>query len=176
MTGRAVNVKKGQFLAPEDMEYVVEKVNRSRPEGNEAPVYICERGSSFGYGRLINDFTGIPIMQKFAPVIFDATHSVQRPGGLGATSTGNRLHAIVLARCAAAADVDGLFCEVHDDPDNALSDGPNSLTIEMFEEVLPEVLAIRRLRQRAEHNRKALNEQELRKLIIAKKETVEKLI
>lgn len=182
-TGRIINIKKGQWCAPHDMKYIVEKITKSRPDHIKTPIYICERGTSFGYNNLVVDFTGISTMRAYAPVIFDATHAVQKPGGAGGKSTGNRAEAMVLARCAAAAEVDGLFCEVHDDPDNALSDGPNSLTIEMFENILPEVLAIRRMRVRAEKHRAEINKlqqtYELKKFataIGAKKEVIESIL
>ena len=129
-TGRWVNIKKGQFMAPEDMEYAIGKT------GNK--VWLTERGTFFGYKRLVVDFAGIPVMKSFgAPVIFDATHSVQFPGGGHGTSTGNRDLALPLARAAIAMGVDGLFFEVHPDPDKALCDGPNSLRLDDFEREAP---------------------------------------
>lgn len=121
-TGKIVNIKKGQFVAPWDMEHACEKVDSGK-------VLITERGTSFGYNRLVVDFTGIPIMKEFAPVIFDCTHSVQIPGGLGTASGGNREFVEPLARAAVSIGVAGLFMEVHDDPDNAPSDGPNMVNI-----------------------------------------------
>ncbi len=125
-TGRVVNVKKGQFLAPWDMKNVIGKVTGS---GNP-DVMVTERGVSFGYNTLVNDFKGLPIMKSFgAPVIFDATHSVQQPGGLGGASGGDRRFVEPLARAAAAVGVAGVFVETHDDPDNAPSDGPNMVPL-----------------------------------------------
>jgi 2-dehydro-3-deoxyphosphooctonate aldolase (KDO 8-P synthase) len=140
-SGRAVNVKKGQFLAPEDMKNAVDKL----AEVGCRDVLLTERGSSFGYHELVVDLRGLVTMRAFAPVCFDATHSVQRPGaGAGGTSTGgDRTLAPVLARGAAAAGIDALFCEVHEDPDRARSDGPNSLTFPMWEETVAQVQAIR---------------------------------
>lgn len=139
-TGRAVNVKKGQFLAPWDMKNVLEKLNAAGCRD----VLLCERGTFFGYGRLVNDMRALPQMQALgAPVIFDATHSVQEPGGLGAATGGNRAMVEPLARAAAAIGVDGLFFEVHPDPDRAPSDGPNMLRLEDFPAVLGRILAIR---------------------------------
>ncbi len=125
-TGRVVNVKKGQFLAPWDVGNVIGKVTGS---GNP-DVMITERGVSFGYNTLVNDFKGLPVMKDFgAPVIFDATHSVQQPGGLGGASGGDRRFVEPLARAAAAVGVAGIFVETHDDPDNAPSDGPNMVPL-----------------------------------------------
>jgi 2-dehydro-3-deoxyphosphooctonate aldolase (KDO 8-P synthase) len=139
-TGRAVNVKKGQFMAPWDMRSVVDKLNAA----GCANVLLCERGTFFGYGRLVNDMRALPQMRALgAPVIFDATHSVQEPGGLGTATGGNREMVEPLARAAAAIGVDGLFFEVHPDPDRAPSDGPNMLRLEEFPGVLKRVLAIR---------------------------------
>ncbi len=132
---KAVNIKKGQFLAPSDMIHAVAKAWRV---GNEN-IMITERGSSFGYNNLVVDFRGLPIMRKAGiPVIFDATHSVQLPGGSGNVSGGDREMVSYLARAAAAAGVDGIFMEVHPDPDRALCDGPNSLRLES----LPRLLAV----------------------------------
>lgn len=139
-TGRAVNVKKGQFMAPWDMQSVVKKLN----DAGCVNVLLCERGTFFGYGRLVNDMRSLPQMQSLgAPVIFDATHSVQEPGGLGTATGGNRQMVEPLARAATAVGVDGLFFEVHPDPDHAPSDGPNMLRLDDFEGVLRRVLAIR---------------------------------
>jgi 2-dehydro-3-deoxyphosphooctonate aldolase (KDO 8-P synthase) len=124
-TGKAVKVKKGQFMAPEDMKYAVEKV---RGEGN-ANVFLTERGASFGYHNLVVDMRSLPIMRQFAPVIFDVTHSVQQPGGMGGTSGGQREFAPFLARAAAAVGVDGFFIETHPNPAKALSDGPNMIPL-----------------------------------------------
>ncbi len=131
-TGNVVNIKKGQFMAPEDMRYAVEKV---RSTGNRR-IFLTERGTSFGYRTLVNDFRAIPIMRDLGvPVIFDATHSVQRPGGLGHATGGDRHFAPMLACAATVAGADGIFMEVHEDPDNALSDGPNSLPLEWLPEL-----------------------------------------
>jgi 2-dehydro-3-deoxyphosphooctonate aldolase (KDO 8-P synthase) len=139
-TGRAVNVKKGQFMAPWDMQSVLAKLNDAGCQN----VLLCERGTFFGYGRLVNDMRAFPQMQSLgAPVIFDATHSVQEPGGLGTATGGNREMVEPLARAATAIGVDGLFFEVHPDPDNAPSDGPNMLRLDDFPNVLRRVLAIR---------------------------------
>jgi len=124
-TGKAVKVKKGQFMAPEDMKYAVEKV---RGEGNNN-VFLTERGSSFGYHNLVVDMRSLPIMREYTPVIFDVTHSIQRPGGLGGKSGGDRQFAPFLARAAAAAGVDGFFIETHPNPAVALSDGPNMVPL-----------------------------------------------
>ncbi|MCX8515791.1 MAG: 3-deoxy-8-phosphooctulonate synthase, partial [Alphaproteobacteria bacterium] len=125
-TQKPLNVKKGQFLAPEDMENIVAKIDST---GNQDTM-LCERGVSFGYRTLVNDFRALPIMaQTGKPVIFDATHSVQSPGGRGKTSGGNRAFVETLARAAVAVGVAGLFMEVHEDPDNAPSDGPNMVPL-----------------------------------------------
>ena len=125
-TMKPINIKKGQFLAPWDMSNIIDKV---ASVGNKN-IFITERGASFGYNNLVVDFRGIKIMQDMgAPVIFDATHSVQSPGGKGTVSGGNREYAPILARAAVAAGADGVFLEVHPDPDNALCDGPNSLKL-----------------------------------------------
>jgi 2-dehydro-3-deoxyphosphooctonate aldolase (KDO 8-P synthase) len=124
-TGKAVKVKKGQFMAPEDMQYAVAKV---RGEGNDK-VFLTERGASFGYHNLVVDMRSLPIMRQYTPVVFDVTHSVQRPGGLGGKSGGDRQFAPFLARAAAAAGVDGFFIETHPNPAQALSDGPNMIPL-----------------------------------------------
>jgi 2-dehydro-3-deoxyphosphooctonate aldolase (KDO 8-P synthase) len=125
-TGKVINVKKGQFLAPWDMGNVAEKIAST---GNEN-IMLCERGTSFGYNTLVTDFRGLPTMaQTGYPVVFDATHSVQQPGGKGTSSGGQREFAPVLARAAVAVGVAGLFIETHEDPDNAPSDGPNMIPI-----------------------------------------------
>jgi 2-dehydro-3-deoxyphosphooctonate aldolase (KDO 8-P synthase) len=138
-TGRAVNVKKGQFLAPEDMKNVVEKLR----EAGCRQVLLTERGTSFGYHDLVVDMRALVTLRRFAPVCFDATHSVQRPGSQGTSTGGDRALAPVLARAAAAVGIDALFCEVHEDPERALSDGPNSLTFSMWEALVADVLRIR---------------------------------
>ncbi|HEY5676746.1 MAG TPA: 3-deoxy-8-phosphooctulonate synthase [Myxococcales bacterium] len=138
-TGRAVNVKKGQFLAPEDMKNVADKL---REAGCES-ILLTERGASFGYHNLVVDMRGLVAMRQFAPVCFDATHAVQRPGSAGDATGGDRTLAPILARAAAAVGIDALFCEVHEDPDRALSDGPNSLTFPAWDALLADVLKIR---------------------------------
>jgi 2-dehydro-3-deoxyphosphooctonate aldolase (KDO 8-P synthase) len=132
-TGRVVNVKKGQFLAPEDTKNIVTKVQ----EAGNPNVMLTERGTSFGYRTLVVDFAGFPTMRSFGqPLIFDATHSVQRPGGAGTSTGGDRSKVPFLARAAVACGVDGLFMEVHEDPDNAPSDGPNMLRLEQLAPLL----------------------------------------
>jgi len=138
-TGRAVNVKKGQFMAPEDMAYAVEKVR----SGGSDNVLLTERGTTFGYHDLVVDFRGLAVMRRSAPVVFDATHSVQSPGGGGGKSSGKREFVAPLARAAVAFGVDALFLETHPDPDKALSDGPNMLALADIEGLLEDVLAIR---------------------------------
>jgi 2-dehydro-3-deoxyphosphooctonate aldolase (KDO 8-P synthase) len=129
-TAALVNVKKGQFLAPWDMEPVVGKLK----EAGCSEFFLTERGSSFGYNNLVVDFRSIGVLQGLgAPVIFDATHSVQLPGGKGLSSGGDRSHAPALAKAAAAVGVDGIFMETHPDPDNALCDGPNSMRLDDME-------------------------------------------
>jgi len=134
-TGKIVNVKKGQFLAPWDVAGILSKVGENN-------VWITERGTSFGYNTLVNDFTGLQyIAENYStPLIFDATHSVQKPGGLGGSSGGNRDYVPALVRAAIATkNVDGIFVEVHPDPDNAPSDGPNSLNLPQFEMVCRDI-------------------------------------
>ncbi len=139
-TGRPVHVKKGQFLAPWDMKNVVDKL----AAGGCHHILLGERGTFFGYGRLVNDMRAIPQMQSLGvPVIFDATHSVQEPGGLGASTGGNRAMVEPLARAATALGVDGLFFETHPTPDNAPSDGPNTVPLDQFAGLLQRLLAIR---------------------------------
>ena len=139
-TGVPVNIKKGQFMAPWDMRNAVEKV---RSAGN-VNVLVTERGTTFGYNNLVVDFRGLPaIRESICPVVFDATHSVQLPGGAGISSSGERRYVAPLARAAVAAGVDGLFLEIHPDPDHALSDGPNSLPLPDVEPLLRTLLAIR---------------------------------
>ena len=144
-SGRPVNVKKGQFLAPRDMGNVVEKI---RSAGSE-DILLTERGTSFGYNNLVVDFRGLPIMREFGyPVIFDATHSVQLPGGQGDRSGGERQYVQALARAAVAVGVDALFMEIHEDPDRTLadgrplSDGPNMLRLDDLPRLLAEIAAI----------------------------------
>lgn len=138
-TGAAVNVKKGQFLAPWDMQHVAAKIAST---GNQR-VLLCERGTSFGYNTLVNDMRGLPIMaQTGCPVVFDATHSVQQPGGLGGASGGQREFAPILSRAALAVGVAALFIETHEDPDKAPSDGPNMLPISSLPPLLKQFRAI----------------------------------
>ena len=139
-TGRPVHVKKGQFLAPWDMKHVVGKLQAAGCRH----ILLGERGTFFGYGRLVNDMRAIPQMQALGtPVIFDATHSVQEPGGLGAATGGNRAMVEPLARAAVALGVDGLFFETHPDPDAAPSDGPNMVPLASFAALVERLLAIR---------------------------------
>ncbi len=138
-TGRAINIKKGQFLAPWDMGNVAEKVAST---GN-TNIMLCDRGTSFGYNTLVSDFRGLPTMARTGyPVVFDATHSVQQPGGQGATSGGQREFAPVLARAAVAVGVSALFIETHEDPDNAPSDGPNMIPIDKMEMLIGQLRAL----------------------------------
>jgi 2-dehydro-3-deoxyphosphooctonate aldolase (KDO 8-P synthase) len=137
-TGRVINVKKGQFLAPWDMKNVLAKINGS---GNPN-VLLCERGASFGYNTLVSDMRSLPIMAGLgAPVIFDATHSVQQPGGQGTSSGGQREFVATLARAAVAVGVAGVFIETHEDPDNAPSDGPNMVALADLQPLLEKLLA-----------------------------------
>ncbi|MBN9021274.1 MAG: 3-deoxy-8-phosphooctulonate synthase, partial [Rhizobiales bacterium] len=142
-TGRVVNVKKGQFLAPWDMANVVAKLTRA---GN-ADVLVTERGASFGYNTLVSDMRALPILARTtgAPVIFDATHSVQQPGGQGTSSGGDRRFVPVLARAAVAVGVAGVFIETHEDPDNAPSDGPNMVPLSEMPALIAQLAAIDRL-------------------------------
>jgi len=137
-TGKVVNVKKGQFLAPWDMANVVAKIT-----GCNAQVLVTERGASFGYNTLVSDMRALPILARTtgAPVIFDATHSVQQPGGKGASSGGEREFVPVLARAAVAVGVAGVFIETHPDPDHAPSDGPNMVPLREFEGLLKKLMA-----------------------------------
>lgn len=141
-TGKAVNVKKGQFLAPWDMKNVVEKLRG----GGAKNVTVTERGTSFGYNTLVVDYRGLPqLRSSTAPIIFDVTHSVQQPGGQGTSSGGQREFAGALARAAVAVGVDGLFLETHPDPDKAPSDGPNMIPLHRMEALLEQLLAIRQV-------------------------------
>ena len=141
-TGRVVNVKKGQFLAPWDMKNVAAKVAST---GNEN-ILLTERGATFGYNTLVSDFRALPIMAETGyPVIFDATHSVQQPGGLGDRTGGDRRQVPVLARAAAAVGCAGIFMEVHQDPDNAPSDGPNMVRLDELAELLETLVALDRI-------------------------------
>ena len=141
-TGRAVNVKKGQFVAPNDMQHAVTKIRES---GNHR-VFLTERGASFGYNNLVVDMRSLPMMRKFAPIVFDATHSVQLPsaGSDGQPVSGGQPEFIpVLSRAAVAAGIDGIFMEVHDNPAQAKSDGPNALDLKLLRGVLQELLRVR---------------------------------
>lgn len=138
-TGRIINVKKAQFLAPWDMRNVVKKIEST---GNQK-IMLCERGTCFGYNQLVVDMTGIVEMKKLGyPVVFDATHSVQKPGGKGDSTGGNRAFVEPLAKAAVAAGADALFFEVHPDPDHAKSDGPNMVPLEQFEDMLIRILKV----------------------------------
>ena len=139
-TGRAINIKKGQFVAPWDMTHPVEKV---RSTGNER-IFLTERGASFGYNTLVVDYRSLPIMRNLAPVVFDATHSVQQPSAANGVSGGQPEFIPLLARAAVAAGIDGLFLEVHDDPANAKSDGANALDLKLLKPLLERLLAIHR--------------------------------
>jgi len=139
-TGRAVNVKKGQFLAPADMRHVVNKLTAA----GCANVLLCERGTFFGYGQLVNDMRAIPQMREFGtPVVFDATHSVQEPGGLGGKTGGNRQMVEPLARAAMAIGIDGLFLETHPEPDKSPSDGANMIPLNEIAATIGRLLKIR---------------------------------
>lgn len=138
-TGRAVNVKKGQFVAPADMRHAVEKIHAT---GNNARVFLTERGASFGYNNLVVDMRSLAIMQEFAPVVFDGTHSVQMPSAQNGVSGGQPEFIPVLTRAAVAAGVDGIFLEVHDNPAQARSDGANALDLKQLKPLLETLLAI----------------------------------
>ena len=143
-TGRAINVKKGQFLAPWDMQNVADKIAST---GNDQ-ILLCDRGTSFGYNTLVSDFRGLPIMANTGyPVVFDATHSVQQPGGQGNTSGGQREFAPILARAACAVGIAALFIETHQDPDTAPSDGPNMIPIDQMGDLLKELRGFDALRK-----------------------------
>ncbi|MFG0288153.1 MAG: 3-deoxy-8-phosphooctulonate synthase [Rhodopirellula sp. JB044] len=156
-TGRSVNVKKGQFMAPTDMRYVIDKLNGSFPDsqtdaaadpnaadGKPGRVLVCERGTFFGYGRLVNDMQSIPIMRSLgAPVVFDATHSVQQPGGLGGATGGNREMVEPLARAAVAIGCDALFFETHPEPETSPSDGANMIFLDQFIGLVDRLLQVR---------------------------------
>ena len=148
VTGRTINVKKGQFMAPTDMRYVIDKVQGSQPDSFKKPgesnVMVCERGTFFGYGRLVNDMQGIPIMRSLGvPVVFDATHSVQQPGGLGGATGGNREMVEPLARAAVAIGCDALFFETHPDPAKSPSDGANMIPLDRFSSTIDRLLRLR---------------------------------
>ncbi len=139
LAGRPVNVKKGQFMSPWEMGNVIAKMKAVAPDGL---FMLCERGFSFGYNNLIADMRGLALMREYAPVVFDATHTVQLPGGQGNASGGMRSMIPVLARAAVGAGVSGLFMETHPDPDNALCDGPNSLPLQHVEALLETLVAL----------------------------------
>lgn len=138
-TGKTINVKKGQFMAPKDMKNVIEKLR----EGDNENIMLTERGVSFGYNNLVVDMRSFPIMRSFGyPVVFDATHSVQLPGGAGTKSAGNREYVEYLLRAAVGVGVDALFMEVHDNPEEALCDGPNMVYLDKLEDILKDAIAI----------------------------------
>ncbi len=146
-SGKPVNIKKAQFMAPHDMKNVVDKAkNAAQAAGiNEETIMVCERGVSFGYNNLVSDMRGLAIMRETGcPVVFDATHSVQLPGGQGTSSGGQREHVPVLARAAVASGVSGLFMETHPDPANALSDGPNAWPLDRMESLLTTLVSLDR--------------------------------
>ena len=144
-SGKAVNVKKGQFMAPWEISGVIKKMQ----EAGNNNLLLTERGVSFGYNNLVSDFRSLPIMRDLGyPVIFDATHSVQKPGGLGNASGGESQYIPLLARCAVAAGVDAIFLETHPDPSKALSDGPNTLALKNLEKLLKDLIAIDRTRDK----------------------------
>ena len=135
-TGKIVNIKKGQFLAPWDVQGILSKTEGAKE------VWITERGTSFGYNTLVNDFTGVQYMlEHYDNIVFDGTHSVQKPGGQGSSSGGNRNYVAGLCRAASALGVSSFFLEVHTDPDNAPSDGPNMLNLENFEEIVRDIIS-----------------------------------
>jgi len=139
-TGKPVNIKKGQFMAPSQMKYAIGKVEST---GNRE-ILVTERGTSFGYNNLVNDFRALPIMQEFGyPLVFDATHSVQLPGGADSVSAGERRFVFPLARAAIAVGVDAIFMEVHEDPERALCDGPNSVPLEELPAIFDTLKRIR---------------------------------
>ena len=146
-TGKVVNVKKGQFLAPWDMKNIVHKIEVA----GGRKILLTERGTSFGYNTLVNDFRAIALMREFGyPVIFDATHSVQQPGGRGTSTGGERQFVPVLAQAAVAVGVDGVFMEVHEDPDHAPSDGPNMVRLKDLEALLERLLKLNRVVKNAD--------------------------
>jgi len=149
-TGKIVNIKKGQFMKPDDMRFSALKVLKTKGEeivdyetSKAQGIWLTERGTFFGYGDLVVDFRSLPTMRKFAPVIFDATHAVQSPGGAGGKSGGKREFVEPLALAAASVGVDGFFFETHHDPDNALSDGPNMIVPEKLIEIVEKIFAIK---------------------------------
>lgn len=144
MSGRPINVKKGQFMSPWEMGNVIDKMTDVVPAGHveQTPFMLCERGFTFGYNNLVADMRGLAIMRKFAPVVFDATHTVQLPGGQGNASGGMREMIPVLARAAVGAGVAGIFMETHPKPDEALCDGPNSLPLSEIGDLLETLVAL----------------------------------
>jgi len=147
-TGKPVNVKKGQFMAPWDVKGIIKKMQGA---GNNN-LLLTERGVSFGYNNLVSDFRSLPIMRSLGyPVIFDATHSVQKPGGLGHSSGGESQYIPLLARCAVAAGVDAIFLETHPNPSKALSDGPNTLPLKNLENLLKDLIAINQIAAKNKH-------------------------
>ncbi|MGH6959360.1 MAG: 3-deoxy-8-phosphooctulonate synthase, partial [Dongiaceae bacterium] len=140
-TGRPINVKKGQFMSPWEMGNVIEKMTAVAPH----QFMLCERGFSFGYNNLVADMRGLAIMRKYAPVVFDGTHTVQLPGGQGTASGGMREMIPVLARAAVGAGISGLFLETHPDPDSALCDGPNSLPLKLIGKLLETLVELDRV-------------------------------
>lgn len=147
-SGKPVNIKKGQFLAPHDMMQVVNKAKEAN--GGADNIMVCERGASFGYNTLVSDMRGLAIMRETnCPVVFDATHSVQQPGGQGDKSGGQREHVPVLARAAVASGVSGVFMETHPDPSKALSDGPNAWPLDKMEDLLHVLVDIDNLVKKA---------------------------
>ncbi len=147
-SGKPVNIKKGQFMAPADMRNVVQKAREAN--GNQDSIMVCERGVSFGYNTLVSDMRGLAIMREtHCPVVFDATHSVQQPGGQGDKSGGQREHVPVLARAAVASGIAGIFMETHADPDRALSDGPNAWPLHRMQELLAVLVDLDKLVKKA---------------------------
>jgi len=147
-SGKPVNIKKGQFMAPADMRNVVQKAREAN--GNEDNIMVCERGVSFGYNTLVSDMRGLAIMREtHCPVVFDATHSVQQPGGQGDKSGGQREYVPVLARAAVASGIAGIFMETHADPDRALSDGPNAWPLHRMHELLAVLVDLDKLVKKA---------------------------
>ena len=147
-SGKPVNIKKGQFMAPADMRNVVQKAREAN--GNQDNIMVCERGVSFGYNTLVSDMRGLAVMREnHCPVVFDATHSVQQPGGQGDKSGGQREHVPVLARAAVASGIAGIFMETHADPDRALSDGPNAWPLHRMQELLAVLVDLDKLVKKA---------------------------
>ncbi len=147
-SGKPVNIKKGQFMAPAEMRNVVQKAREAN--GNQDSIMVCERGVSFGYNTLVSDMRGLAIMRESnCPVVFDATHSVQQPGGQGNKSGGQREHVPVLARAAVASGIAGIFMETHADPDRALSDGPNAWPLHRMQELLAVLVDLDKLVKKA---------------------------